>query len=48
MQVAVDQHVPFMMVKPDPVAVAAAVDIKSGIRKNLVAGHDMTAIRAKL
>jgi hypothetical protein len=37
-----------MLVKPDPVAVAAAVNVKAGIRKDLVTGHDMTAIGAKL
>src|SRR5215212_3065124 len=47
-QVAVDQHVPLVLVEPDPIATAAAVDVKLGIGEDLVTCHDMTAIRAKL
>jgi hypothetical protein len=47
-QVAVDQHVPFVVVEPDSVAAAAAVDVKLGIREDLVARHDMTTVRTKL
>ena len=47
-QVAVEQHVPLVVVQPDPVATAAPIDIKLGIWEDLVTSHDVTAIRAKL
>jgi hypothetical protein len=37
-----------MLVEPDAIAVAAAVDVELCIGENLVTSHDMAAIRAKL
>jgi len=48
MQVPVNQYFPFMLVKPNPIAAAAAVNVKLGIRENFVTSHNMAAIRAKL
>src|SRR5690349_24286191 len=46
-QVAVDQHIPLVLIEPDPIATAAAVNIKFSIGEDLVACHDMAAVRTK-
>src|SRR5215216_5569109 len=42
-QVAVDQRFPLMEIQPDAITTAAAVEIKIGIREDLIARHDMSA-----
>ena len=43
-QVPVDEHVPFMLLHPDPIALTTAVQLKVCIRKDLKTRHDVAAI----